>query len=337
MKLSVVVPVYNVEKYLPRCLDSLLRQGLEVGEYEVICVNDGSPDNSAEILAEYEKKHPDIIKVIKQENKGLGEARNTGMRVAQGEYIAFVDSDDYIIDQGFGYLCSHFLNKKPDIVSYWSVTLTPYQLKHYMYSDKPDGEVYFEGDGIDAYNKYSIFFSTDKLYKRSFLAEHGVWFDQVCISEDIRFNFQLFRYNPYMMMTSCNIYRYTKENTNSILLQKSPASLIPKIEGMLSNIEFFNQYLTGEDLSLAPGVKRILQAQVRVFYTRTFSVSLSHKQWKNYMTQLRSYPYHQVKMDGKWFIVGKMMNGACSSYFIYNMMRICYQKVFERHIRKRLY
>ena len=64
MKLSVIVPVYNVEKFLPRCLDSLLRQGMEVGEWEVICVNDGSPDNCAAILAEYEKKYPDIFKVI---------------------------------------------------------------------------------------------------------------------------------------------------------------------------------------------------------------------------------------------------------------------------------
>jgi len=62
MKLSVIVPVYNVEKYLPRCLESLLRQGMETGEWEVICVNDGSPDNCGAILAEYEQKYPDILR-----------------------------------------------------------------------------------------------------------------------------------------------------------------------------------------------------------------------------------------------------------------------------------
>ena len=67
MKLSVIVPVYNVEKFLPRCLDSLIRQGLSADEYEVICVNDGSPDNRAQILADYEQKHPDIFRVIMQE------------------------------------------------------------------------------------------------------------------------------------------------------------------------------------------------------------------------------------------------------------------------------
>ena len=97
MKLSVIVPVYNVEKYLPRCLDSLLRQDMEAGTWEVICVNDGSPDNCATILAEYEQKHPEIFKVITQNNLGLGEARNTGMRAAQGEWIGFVDSDDSVV------------------------------------------------------------------------------------------------------------------------------------------------------------------------------------------------------------------------------------------------
>ena len=71
MKLSVIVPVYNVEKFLPRCLDSLLRQGMEVGEYEIICVNDGSPDGCGKILADYERKHPDLINVITQKNGGL--------------------------------------------------------------------------------------------------------------------------------------------------------------------------------------------------------------------------------------------------------------------------
>ena len=104
MKLSVIVPVYNVEKFLPRCLDSLLRQGMEVGEYEVICVNDGSPDNSAQILANYQAKHPDIFRVVTQENQGLGGARNTGTALARGEYVAYVDSDDYLIDGAYRYL-----------------------------------------------------------------------------------------------------------------------------------------------------------------------------------------------------------------------------------------
>lgn len=90
---SIIVPVYNVEKYLARCLNSLIEQTLY--EIEIICVDDGSTDNSPKILKQYADKYPNI-KIITQTNKGLSAARNTGMNHAQGKYIGFVDSDDWI-------------------------------------------------------------------------------------------------------------------------------------------------------------------------------------------------------------------------------------------------
>lgn len=88
-KISVIVPVYNTEKYLKTCLNSLINQTFP--DVEIICINDGSTDGSAEIL----KKYPQI-KVITQKNKGLSEARNAGIEIAAGEYISFVDSDDWV-------------------------------------------------------------------------------------------------------------------------------------------------------------------------------------------------------------------------------------------------
>lgn len=90
---SLIVPVYNVENYLGRCLDSILSQ--DYVKYEIICVNDGATDRSGEILCEYAQKYKQI-KVITQENKGLGEARNTGMKYMTGDYVWFIDSDDWI-------------------------------------------------------------------------------------------------------------------------------------------------------------------------------------------------------------------------------------------------
>lgn len=92
-KVSVIVPVYNVEKYLARCLDSLVSQTLE--DIEIICVNDGATDNSAEILSKYAEAD-ERIKVINQANAGLSNARNTGIDAAIGEFISFVDSDDFV-------------------------------------------------------------------------------------------------------------------------------------------------------------------------------------------------------------------------------------------------
>lgn len=93
-KVSVIVPFYNVEKYIEKCLDSLVNQTLE--EIEIILVNDGSQDNSEEKAKEFEKRYPNKIKYYKKANGGLGDARNFGIKYASGEYIAFLDSDDFV-------------------------------------------------------------------------------------------------------------------------------------------------------------------------------------------------------------------------------------------------
>ena len=95
LKLSIVVPIYKVEQYLPKCVDSLLVQDLPKEEYEIILVDDGSPDRCGEICDEYAVRF-DNVKVIHRENGGLSAARNTGIGIAQGEYVQFVDSDDYL-------------------------------------------------------------------------------------------------------------------------------------------------------------------------------------------------------------------------------------------------
>ena len=92
-KISVIVPVYNVEKYLKECLDSIINQTFK--DIEIICVNNGSTDSSCEILNEY-AKNDNRIKIINSENIGVGNARNLGLQAVTGEYISFVDSDDFL-------------------------------------------------------------------------------------------------------------------------------------------------------------------------------------------------------------------------------------------------
>ena len=93
-KVSIIMPVYNVERYLRGCLDSVTSQTLK--EVEIIVVNDGSTDNSLSILQEYERKFPDQMRVFTTENRGVSHARNYGLRHASGEFVLFVDSDDFI-------------------------------------------------------------------------------------------------------------------------------------------------------------------------------------------------------------------------------------------------
>lgn len=96
MKLSVIIPCYKVEQYLPECLDSVFSQYFE--GMEVIAVNDGSPDNCIDILKAYEARYPDILKIIDQENGGLSNARNSGIDICTGEYVCVLDSDDKYAD-----------------------------------------------------------------------------------------------------------------------------------------------------------------------------------------------------------------------------------------------
>ena len=114
-KVSLVIPMYNVEKYLPECIESAQNQTLK--DIEIILVDDGSPDNSGKIADEYAKKD-ERITVIHQQNKWLGGARNSGLKIAKGEYLACIDADDYIApdfcEKLYGFSVKHSL----DIVIY---------------------------------------------------------------------------------------------------------------------------------------------------------------------------------------------------------------------------
>ena len=100
--LSIIVPVYNVERYVGRCLESIFASGAEKNaNVEVIVVNDGTPDDSMTIVDEFASKHSNLF-IINQENAGPGAARNAGLRIARGKYVWFVDSDDYVSNRCFG-------------------------------------------------------------------------------------------------------------------------------------------------------------------------------------------------------------------------------------------
>lgn len=114
MKVSIIVPVYNVEKYLNECVDSLLRQTYK--NIEIILVDDGSTDSSGKICNQYAEKLPDIIRVIHKQNAGLGFARNSGLDIANGDYVTFIDSDDYADEDLVEALVGAAIEEKADVV-----------------------------------------------------------------------------------------------------------------------------------------------------------------------------------------------------------------------------
>ena len=96
VKLSFIIPIYNAERYLAECLDSIYATSVDKSVFEVICVNDCSPDCSREVVMEYQKAHKNLVLIDHSENKKAGGARNTGLLAAKGEYVWFVDADDRI-------------------------------------------------------------------------------------------------------------------------------------------------------------------------------------------------------------------------------------------------
>ena len=115
MKLSIIIPVFNVEDYIRPCLESILRQGLDEDCYEIIIINDGTPDKSMDVIADIiETNHN--IRVIEQENQGISIARNNGIKRASGDYILFIDSDDILIDNSILFLLDKAISSKADLV-----------------------------------------------------------------------------------------------------------------------------------------------------------------------------------------------------------------------------
>ncbi len=121
MKVSVIVPVYNVEEYIEKCLESLVNQTLK--DIEIIIVDDGSPDNSYKIISKYLKKYKNIL-YLKKENGGLSSARNYGLKYAKGEYVSFVDSDDYVEKNMFEEMYNEAFEKKLDILVAGALEIT---------------------------------------------------------------------------------------------------------------------------------------------------------------------------------------------------------------------
>lgn len=138
--ISVIIPLYNSAKWLPKCLDSILNQNVSEEDLEIICVNDGSPDDSEKIAKRYQTMHPDSIVVLSQENQGPSGARNNGLRNATGKYLCFVDPDDYVEPNVFGNLLKQMEEQQLDMLRFnYQIVNEDYQLV-----EKRDFELKFD-------------------------------------------------------------------------------------------------------------------------------------------------------------------------------------------------
>ena len=203
-KISVIVPVYNTEKYLDKCLDSIVNQTFQ--DIEVIVVNDGSTDKSEKIILEYKNKYPEKIKYFKKENEGLSTTRNYGVKKAIGNYLSFVDSDDCIDINLFSNLQEE-INKQVDLIKFKLVTVD----NKYNEIARTDGPVFNNIDGQDAFNK--LVFKDNLLepaciylYKKDYFIKNNYIFEKNRYNED--FGLIPIAIANSKKVSSINIYGY---------------------------------------------------------------------------------------------------------------------------------
>ncbi len=206
VSLSIVVPVYNVEKYLCRCIDSLLNQKIE--NYEIIIVDDESSDNSGKIADEYSSKY-NFIKVIHQKNKGLSGARNTGLKIAQGKYLMFVDSDDFIKENCCSYLIGEMEKFNLDIgvadfCYYENNIYIPNDNKPYHCNSVVDG-LFFLKKSLKLKSPMMVWKS---IYKKSFLLDNNLFFLEGYNHEDEHYTPLVYINAQRVKDIECIFYNY---------------------------------------------------------------------------------------------------------------------------------
>lgn len=179
-KVSIIVPVYNTEKYLPKCLDSLVNQTLN--EIEILIINDGSPDNSQVIIDDYANRYPEKIRCIIKKNGGIGSVRNLGIKEVKGEYFAFLDSDDFIEPDAYEKLYNFAKGKNANLVS--CDFIYDYLTKQKIFKEKRFNNI---NEAIT--NIHCVLWN--RLYKTSFIQSLDFGFSNLKRYEDANYLYKM--------------------------------------------------------------------------------------------------------------------------------------------------
>lgn len=342
--ISIIVPVYNVENYLCECLDSLI--GQTYPNIEIVCVNDGSTDQSGAILESYASKD-NRIKIISQTNAGLSEARNSGLKHASGDYIMFVDSDDWV-DLN---VCEKAIEENVDVV-FWSYyrEYDNKSLKTQLYGDE---KLYWDEKTISQLHKRMVGLSgielrnpaqTDslitlwgKLYKRVVL--EGIEFVDTDLigSEDTLFSISVFFYVKTAAYLPNLHYHYRKTNQSSFTSRKYKKDHVHKWRELYRRIAFLlDEYGADDTFYKALENRRalgIIQLGMMISSDTTMSISQKVKELRqimsadDYKTAIKQIPISNMPLHWKlFFVIAKLkayhllvlllaiMNGLRSKY-----------------------
>ncbi len=246
MLLSIIIPVYNVEQYLCECLDSVFAQDL--ADCEVIVVNDGSTDNSRQILTEYQARCPELI-IIDQENKGLSGARNVGMAFAKGEYLYFLDSDDYMIPNAVDTMIKAINSTKAEVIGFNAMANGEIiYIPSFKVSDNVKSGIDFLCDfyidnGFYPYVNVPIY-----VYQKDFLNSKQLSFKVGIYHEDVLFSLLVFYYSKSVSAFNVPVFNYRQHRDGSICTDIKEKNLLDRsivcreLNTFFINENFFNKH-----------------------------------------------------------------------------------------------
>ena len=214
-KISVIIPVYNVEKYLRQCLDSVVNQTLK--DIEIICVNDGSPDNSLAILKEY-AQNDNRIKIINKQNGGLSAARNSGLEIATGEYIGFIDSDDWIEPETYELALKTMNDYHPDLVCWGAKAVAEDDFSDYKRLEEQQKYNTIKLEGLKKFNSelydYVSVTVWNKLFKAKIIKDYNILYPVGVNNEDDAFTIKYLLHCNNVYFINQYLYNYLQRESS---------------------------------------------------------------------------------------------------------------------------
>ena len=307
-KVTIVVPIYNVEKYLDKCLYSIINQSYR--NLEIICINDGSKDNSEKIVLEYKKNDKRIV-YIKKKNGGLSSARNTGIEKATGDYICFVDSDDWVNHEYVKKLVNNLEENNSDI----SIC----NIKH-IYEDGKEKKVSFgitENKVMDECETLKELFIGDllqnhtvnKLYKTELFRKNNILYPVGRIYEDVFTTYKLFLSAKRISLLNDYLYYYLQEREGSILTKpfnEKKLDLLDAIEEINNNKKIskykLNKYIQifyiRQLIGLFYHIFPVYNKETKKYFSNIFKKIKqhnSHKYSKGFVFNNKLKPFDKIK------------------------------------------
>lgn len=290
-KISIVVPVYNTEKYLTYCLDSLLNQDLSQDEYEIVCIDDGATDKCPEILDRYAKENR-CIRVIHQENQGQSAARNTGLYSAKGEYVWFVDSDDLIDANSLGFITKIMSDHQIDELTVGlnrvpEDTVSVPESQGFVYAPEKKLDLRATCSGV-------------KVFRRSVIIENQIhWHGELKLSDDVLFLYQFELFSKKNVYVQSPRYHYrTVENSTSH--QKSEAVINKHMHSLKTLSTIYSDIRDNPPYALSVKQKRELDDRISlcvqtVLYDSAIKGDLQEQQaFLREFKEKGMYPYKPI-------------------------------------------